>query len=58
MEDRMKEQMPEDILVDMDKYIFTMMLEDHLRDRPFHHGPSTGSWHAVSAASLKTPREN
>ena len=27
VEDRMKEQMPEDILEDMDKYIFTMMLE-------------------------------
>ncbi len=27
VEDRMKEQMPEDILTDMDKYIFTMMLE-------------------------------
>ena len=27
VEDRMKEQMPEDILDDMDKYIFTMMLE-------------------------------
>jgi len=27
VEDRMKERMPEDILTDMDKYIFTMMLE-------------------------------
>ena len=27
VEDRMKERMPEDILDDMDKYIFTMMLE-------------------------------
>ncbi|HQL81232.1 MAG TPA: pyruvate formate lyase family protein, partial [Spirochaetota bacterium] len=27
VEDRMKERMPEDILTDMDKYIFTMMFE-------------------------------